>query len=326
MQGILPYEGEAGPPRLGEVPDPVPAAGEALVDVRATALNRADLLQMRGLYPPPPGESEVPGLECAGIVREVIGDEPAPFAVGDRVMALLAGGGHATQVAVPFGQLMPIPEELSFTEAAAIPEVGLTAWVNLVVEAGLTRGERVLITAAASGVGTFAVQVAHEIGATIVVAGRRPERLEKLRPLGAQGLLTLGPEMPKALREWCQCEGVDVVLDLAGGEHLPAALGCLAPRGRLVLVGLMAGARAELDLGLILRRRLRLVGSVLRSRSRAEKAGLVHGFSDFALDRLGDGRLRPVVDRVLPFEELPRAYKQLEKGRALGKIVIEVGG
>jgi len=313
------------PPLLQELPDPQPGTGEVLIRVRATALNRADLLQLRGLYPPPPGESEVPGLECAGEIIAAGPETAGGWQVGDRVMALLAGGGHGEKVAVPVGQLMPIPGGMSFTDAAALPEVALTAWTNLVAEGGLEAGQTVLITAAASGVGTFAVQLARELGARVLVAGRDLERLRRLRPFGAEVFIELGGGLVAAVRAATGGEGVDVVIDLAGGAGVADRLRALRPRGRLILVGLLAGAGAEIDLADVLRRRLRLVGSVLRARSRAEKAELVKGFRAFAGERLADGRLRPVVDRVMPFTEIGEAYRQLERGGVLGKIVLDVG-
>jgi putative PIG3 family NAD(P)H quinone oxidoreductase len=315
--------GEAAAPELVELPDPSPAADELLVAVRATALNRADLLQLRGLYPAPAGESAVPGLECAGVVVSC-GGSVSRFRPGDRVMALLAGGGHATRVVVPEGQVMPIPDELSFAAAAAVPEAGLTAWTNLVYEGCLQRGQSVLITAAASGIGTFAAQVAKELGATVIAAGRDLGRLERLRPLGASELVELGPAIGERVRALTAGRGVDLVIDLVGGPGFGSLLGCARDRGRIVLVGVLAGPQATVDLGQILRRRLRIVGSVLRGRSRAEKAGLVASFADFALPRLRDGRLRPVVDEVLPFAGIADAYRRLESGGVLGKLVLEM--
>lgn len=325
MRAILPYDSrpEAEQPKLGEVPSPVVGAGEVLVRVRATALNRADLLQMRGWYPPPPGESEIPGLECAGDVVE-IGDGVKSWAAGDRVMALLAGGGHAERVVVPAGQLMPIPDRLSYTEAAALPEVAITAWTNLVAEGLLTAGERVLVTAAASGVGTFAVQLAKALGADVLVAGRDRGRLERLRPLGADHVLLLGESLPAAVRDATGGHGVDLAIDLVGGTQFPRVLGALRARGRVVLVGVLAGSETTVDLADVLRRRLRIVGSVLRARSRAEKAALVAAFHDFAQTRLDEGRLRPIVDRVFPFEGAVDAYRQLAAGGVWGKIVLEL--
>ena len=307
--------------RLEEVADPVPAPGEVLLRVGATALNHADLHQVRGGYPPPPGESTIPGLEAAGVV-ESVGESVEGWRAGDRAMGLLAGGGHAEKAAVPVGQLLPIPPTLSFVDAAAIPEVGLTAWTNLVHEGGLQRGEVVLVTAAASGVGSFAVQLARELGARVLVAGRSLERLQALLPLGAEAVLPLGEELPARVRELTGGEGAHLVIDLVGGEAIVQHLDCLRDRGRLVLVGLLGGGKATVPLFALMRRRLRLIGSVLRARSRQEKAALVAAFGDFALPRLADGRLRPIVDRVLPFAEIPDAYAQLERGGLLGKIVL----
>jgi putative PIG3 family NAD(P)H quinone oxidoreductase len=309
--------------RLEERPDPVPAAGEVLLRVRATALNRVDLLQVRGLYPPPPGESDVPGMEAAGEV-EAVGEGVRGWQVGDRAMALLAGGGHAEKVTAPVGQLMPIPDRLSFVEAAALPEVALTAWTNLVHEGDLRSGETVLITAAASGVGSFAVQLGRELGARMLVAGRSVERLAPLLALGADTALPLGPDLPAQVRAATEGRGADLVIDLVGGVALVRHLDCLRDRGRLVLVGLLGGSRATVDLSPLMRRRLRLVGSVLRPRTREEKAQLVAAFAAFGMPRLADGRLRPIVDRVLPFARIAEAYEALEGGGVLGKVVLEL--
>ncbi len=326
MRAVLPTRDDverSNIPSLGQLADPQPAAGEVLVRVRATALNRADLLQIRGLYPPPPGESKVPGLECSGEI-EVVGEDVDSWQPGDRVMALLAGGGQAEKVVVPTGQLMPIPEGLDFREAAALPEVALTAWTNLVAEGRLQTRQSVLITAAASGVGSFAVQLARELGARVLVAGRSMERLERLRPLGAEACLPLNNNLPRAVRAILDGPGVDLVIELAGGPGLSERLAALRSRGRLVLVGILGGAGAELDLGDILRRRLRITGSVLRARSRQEKARLVSDFWSFAEERLVDQRLRPVVHKVYPFDEIADAYAQLERGGVFGKLVIEI--
>jgi NADPH:quinone reductase-like Zn-dependent oxidoreductase len=200
--------------------------------------------------------------------------------------------------------------------------VALTAWTNLVAEAGLRAGETVLVTGAASGVGTFAVQLARQLGARVLAAGRSPERLQRLRELGAEILLPLAPDLGERLLAATTGRGVDVVLDLVGGPHLGAALPGVAVGGRWVVVGLLAGRQATVDLSLLLRRRIRLVGSVLRSRSRAEKAELVSGFVRFAADRLADGRLRPVIDAILPLDAAAEAYRRLEESRAFGKIVL----
>ena len=320
---VIDTKGGTPVPRVAEIPDPSPGPSEVLVRVRATALNRADLLQVQGLYPPPPGESDVPGLECAGDV-EATGDDVGSWQVGDRVMALLAGGGHGEKVAVPTGQLMPIPGHMSYEKAAALPEVALTSWTNLVHEGDLGQGGSVLITAAASGVGTFAVQLARELGARVLVAGRHLGRLERLRELGADACLELGEGLPRAVREATGGQGVDLVMDLAGGPGVAGLMKALKTRGRLVLVGLLAGPRAEIDLSEVLRRRLSLVGSVLRGRSREEKARLVRDFHVFASERLEDGRLRPVTDRTYPFADAAEAYAQMERGGVLGKLILKM--
>lgn len=295
--------------------------GEVLVAVEASGLNHADLYQLRGQYPPPPGESQVPGLECAG--RVVGRDAPGLWQPGARVMALLGGGGHGSLVAVPTGQLMPIPDNLSYTEAAAIPEAGLTAWTNLVAEGGLQAGETVLVTGATGGMGSFAVQLARELGARVLASGRNPDRLQQLRELGVEEICLSGSDLAQQVREATAGRGVDLVFDLIGGPSINSHLGALRKGGRLVLIGLLGGSRVDVDLGAILGRHLRILGSTLRPRSRAEKAHLVEAFAAFALPRLRDGRLRPVVERVLPSDRAPEAFKALEKGGVLGKIVLD---
>lgn len=312
-------------PALIQMADPQPGPGEVLIAVRASALNRADLLQARGQYPPPPDESPIPGLECAGRIA-ALGPDTYGCKVGDRVMALLAGGGHAEKVAAPMGQLIPIPDNMSFEDAAALPEAALTAWTNLVAEAHLVRGESVLIVAAVSGVGTFAVQLARELGARVFVAGRDLARLERLRPLGADACVLLDDELAKNVRLGNEGRGVDVVFDMAAGPQVGQRLHAVKTGGRYVVIGTLAGRKAEIDLSDLLRRRLRLIGSVLRARSREEKSRLVADFYRFAAERLRDGRLQPLVHRVYPLESIAEAYAQLEQGGVFGKLVISMGG
>jgi putative PIG3 family NAD(P)H quinone oxidoreductase len=329
MRAVLPADlsraaGARPVPRVGELPDPVARPGEVVVAVEAAGLNRADLLQLAGHYPPPAGESEVPGLECAGQIAAV-GEGVDRWKVGARVMALLAGGGQATRAAVPAGQLLPLPENLSFVEGAALPEAGLTAWTNLVAEGGLVAGEVVLVSGASGGVGSFAVQLARELGARVIAAARDHGRLERLRELGIEDLVTEDDALASRVREVTGGRGVDLVLDLVGGARLSGHLAALKTGGRLVLVGLLAGGTAELDLGAVLRRRLRIIGSVLRSRSRDEKARLVAGFGAFAVPRLRSGRLRAVVAKVLPLDEAAQAYAAMAAGGSFGKIVLKTG-
>ena len=324
MLAVLPWRaGASRSPQVGDCPDPVAGAGEVVLRVHAAGLNRADLLQVRGDYPPPEGESAVPGLEAAGEIVAV-GEGVEGWRSGDRATALLAGGGQAERVAVPAGQLLRFPPDWSWEEAAALPEAGLTAWTNLVAEGGLVAGETVLVTGATGGVGSFAVQLARELGARVLAAGRDRDRLERLRRPGVDPF-ELGPALAEDARRATEGRGVDLVLDLVGGDWFPGLLSALAPGGRLVLVGLTAGRRAEIDLGLVLRRRLRLIGSLLRPRSRAEKAGLVAEFEAFAGERLADGRLRPLVDRTFGFADVAAANGHLESGRPLGKVVLRFG-
>jgi putative PIG3 family NAD(P)H quinone oxidoreductase len=322
VRAILPTDPQTPTPRVGDLPDPVPGPGEVLVAVEAAGINHADVMQLRGQYPPPPGESDVPGLECAGVVLE--GEPGTPWQPGVRVMALLGGGGHATRVAIPTGQLMPLPDNLSFVEGGALPEAALTAWTNLVVEGGLQAGETVLVTGATGGMGSFAVQLARELGGRVLAAGRNRERLELLRELGIKEVCLEGANLVGQIREATGGRGVDLVLELTGGADTASHLAALAPRGRLVMVGLVGGRKAEVDFGLVLRNRLHVIGSVLRARPREEKARLVAGFASFALPRLRDGRLRPVVDRVIPLERAAEAYQALERGGAFGKIVMSM--
>jgi putative PIG3 family NAD(P)H quinone oxidoreductase len=320
VRAILPAVPDRPTPIVGELPDPVPAPGEVLVAVEAAGLNHADLMQMRGHYPPPAGESDVPGLELAGVVLE--GEKGSPWQPGTRVMALVGGGAHATRAAIPAGQLMPLPDGLSFVEGAAIPEAALTSWVNLVVEGGLQAGETVLVTGATGGMGSFAVQLARELGARVLAAGRSRERLEMLRGFGVDEICLAGANLAAQVREATHGRGVDLVLDFTAGPEINGHLAALAGRGRLVVVGAVGSRKGEVDLGLVLSRRLRIIGSVLRARPRDEKARLTADFAAFALPRLRDGRLRPVVDRVLPLERAAEAYQALERGGAFGKVIL----
>jgi putative PIG3 family NAD(P)H quinone oxidoreductase len=321
MLAVLPARAADGVVRVGELPDPVPGAGEVLVEVAAAGLNRADLLQLRGQYPPPPGESEVPGMEAAGRIMAA-GPGVTGWAPGTRVMALLGGGGQAERVAVPTGQLVRLPDELTVEEGGALPEAALTAWTNLVVEGRLQPGETVLVTGASGGMGSFAAQLARELGARVLAAARNRERLERLRAFGIDDLLTEGEGLAAEVRERTAGRGADLVFDLVGGRLLNGHLAALRRGGRLVLLGLLAGDRAEVDLALVLGRRLAVIGSTLRSRSRQEKAELVAGFAAFALPRLARGALRPVVDRVVPLARAAAAYEALERGEPFGKILL----
>lgn len=298
---------------LREAPDPVPAAGEVLVRVAASGLNRADLSQIAGRYPPPPGESAILGLEVSGTI---VGTD-AP------VCALLGGGGHAELVAVPTGQLLPAPPVVDLAAAAGIPEAFLTAFVNLVVEAGLQTGQRVLIHAGASGVGLAAIQVARYCGAHVAATTRSAEKRAALEAVGADLAIVASADggTAEVERQWGS-DAVDVVLDPVGGSGIAGDLRLLAPGGRIVVIATMGGARAEIDLALLMKKRARLVGSTLRARSRAEKARLLARFRDECLPGFEAGRLRVTVDATYPPEQAARAFLRMRENRNTGKLLI----
>ena len=309
---------------LQDVPAPVPGAHEVLLDVRATALNRADLLQRRGLFPPPPGASDILGLECSGVVA-ALGPGAARFLVGTRVMALLAGGGYAEQVVVHEDVLLPVPERLSFEEAAAVPEAFLTASEALLVEAEVQAGQRVLVTAAASGVGSAAIQIAKWRGA-FVLGSASAGKLVAVKALGADVALERdAPDFVELLRGATERRGVDAIIDFVGGAALARHQACLAERGRLVLVGLLGGASAALDLGRVLMKRQRICGLVMRTRSTAEKIELTARFQRELWPALDSGALSPRLDRVLPLSDVAAAHAQMEQNLNTGKIVLRVG-
>lgn len=325
MLAVPPYDPSApGRVVLCDLPEPVANGGEILVEIAATALNHADLHQLQGNYPPPSGESEIPGLECAGTIRALGPSvDSSRFPVGSRGMALLAGGGHAQRVAVPAGQWMAIPESLSFVEAAALPEAALTAWTNLVAEGDVQAGETVLISGAAGGMGSFAVQLARELGARVLATGRDAERLARVAELGVEAVLE--SDQIERVRTLTEGQGVDLVLDFVGGRGFAERVSLLRRQGRAVLIGTPGGRESMLDLGAVLGRRLRIVGSTLRPRSRAEKAQLVSAFWAFAAERVADGRLRAIVDRTLPLAEIAQAYEVLADAlgsRPFGKVVV----
>ncbi len=313
--------------RIGERPDPVPGDGELLVRVRATALNRADLLQRRGLYPPPQGASEILGLEIAG---EVAAGGPARegFAPGDRVFALVPGGGYAELAAVPAGMAMRMPGNLSFEEAAAVPEVFLTAYLDLFDLGGLGAGGTVLIHAGASGVGTAAVQLAREAGAVPLVTAGSPGKIARCLALGAKAGWDRrqGPFTPW-VAEQTGGRGVDLILDFVGAPYFEQNIRSLAVDGAMIVVGTLGGAGADkVDLGAVLSRRLRIVGSALRSLPLERKIALTKRFAAFGLPRLSDGRIRPVIDSVYDWKDVAEAHARMESNANIGKIVLRIAG
>lgn len=308
---------------VADVPEPQLGERQLLIDVHATALNRADLLQRRGLYPPPPGASDILGLECSGVVAQV-GPGAARFAVGARVMALLGGGGYAERVVVDEGSVLAVPEHLSWEDAAAVPEAFLTASEALLAEAELSAGQSVLVTAAAGGVGGAAVQIAKQRGA-FVIACASAGKLAAVTALGADVALDRNREdFVDALRAATYERGVDAVVDFIGGSALGRHQSCLAERGRLVLVGLLGGAAAPLDLGRLLMKRQQIRGLVMRSRSVSEKAELVQRFERELGSALLAGSLKPTLDRIFPLAEARAAHERMEQNLNTGKIVLRV--
>jgi NADPH:quinone reductase len=326
--------GNAASLELREVPTPEPGPGQARVRVRACGVNRADLLQRRGLYPAPPdAPADIPGLEIAGEV-DAVGIGTTDVRVGDRVYGIVSGGAYAEAVVVHARTLAPVPsvsgQPLGFVEAAAIPEAFLTAYDAMVAQGGLAAGETVLVHAAGSGVGTAAVQIARAIGARPIGTARSKEKLERAAALGLHAgiVAELGPggapTFAARVREVTEGRGVDVVLDLVGGAYVPESLASLAERGRLVLVGLMAGARADVDLGAVLRRRLRVFGTVLRSRPLEEKIVAGQLLARNLSPLVAEGKLVSVVDRVFPLERAAEAHDLMASNASFGKIVLSI--
>ena len=306
-----------------EVPDPDVGPNEVLVRVHATTVNRADLLQRKGLYDPPAGATDIMGLDCAGVVERV-GDDVDDAWVGRRVASLLVGGGYAEKVAVPVEHLIPIPDAMEFEVAAAIPEVFYTAYLNLFIEASLRPGEIVMVHAAASGVGTAALQLCREHGCEVIATASGP-KLDALPALGATHCVDRKNEsFRETVQEVTDGEGVDVILDPVAADYLEDNVDSLALGGRLVIIGLLGGTAAELDLARVLRRRLRIVGSVLRARTNDEKTEITRRFLDEAWPWLADGRVEPIIDRVLPIEQMDEAHQLLRTNATTGKVVLRV--
>jgi putative PIG3 family NAD(P)H quinone oxidoreductase len=314
-----------GPEVLEELdrPLPEPGLGQVRVRIRASALNRADILQRKGGYPAPLGSpSDIPGMEYTGEV-DAVGDAVNLWSVGSRVMGLVGGGGHAEYVCVHEREAMEVPAGLSWEEAAAIPEVFLTAYDALFRQLDLRAGERLLIHAVGSGVGTAAVQLARAAGVTVFGTSRSAWKLARAADLGLDiGIDSSQDGWPARLDAATERKGVNAILDLLGGSYLTDSLRALAPRGRLILVGLTAGRRAELDLGTILNKRLRIVGTVLRSRPLEEKISLAREFSERVLPMFESRLLRPVVERVFSFSDVREAHRLMESDSNFGKIVL----
>uniref|UniRef100_A0A831ZRG6 NAD(P)H-quinone oxidoreductase n=1 Tax=Desulfacinum infernum TaxID=35837 RepID=A0A831ZRG6_9BACT len=307
---------------LDQVPIPEPQPGEVLVQVEAFSVNRADLLQRRGLYPPPPGASPILGLDLAGyVIRR--GSEDLPWHEGDRVFGITAGGGYARYATVRADHLMPVPENLSFVEAAAAAEVFVVAYINIFEEAGAQAGETLLVHGGGSGVGTAAIQLAKACALAVATTCGSESKAERCRALGADLVINRTREdFADAVLSWTDGRGVDVILDFVGAPYVEKHLKILAPQGRLVLIGLMGGHQASFSLAPVLTQRIRIIGSVLRSRSDAEKAALIARCRANLLPLLEKGVVRPVVDTIFAVSDVEAAHLYVREGKHFGKVVV----
>jgi putative PIG3 family NAD(P)H quinone oxidoreductase len=303
-----------------EVPDPVAGEGEVLVEVAATAVNRADLLQRMGFYDPPPGASRYPGLECSGRIVEV-GPGTNGWNVGDEVCALLAGGGYAQKVAVPQGQLLPVPKGVDLVAAAALPEVTATIWSNVFMAAHLRPAERLLVHGGSSGIGTMAIQLGKAVGATVAVTAGSAQKLAACRELGADILINYREQ---DFVEELAPDGADVILDLIGAKYLARNVDTLAVNGRLVVIGMQGGMQAELNLGTLLSKRAAIIATTLRARPPGEKAAIVAAVREHVWPLIEAGAVRPVIDRTLPITEAAEAHRVMEASTHVGKVLMSL--
>lgn len=305
-----------------EVPDPVCGPDEVIVEVAASAVNRADILQRQGHYPPPAGAPPWPGLECSGTIGEV-GEQVSGWQVGDQVCALIRGGGYAERVAVPAGQLLPVPDGIDLVTAAALPEVHCTVWSNVVMTAGLRRGEVLLVHGGASGVGTAAIQVGAVLGAEVAVTAGSDAKLSRCAELGASILVNYrDADFVDAVRSATSGHGADVVLDIIGAKYLARNLDVLALDGRLVVIGLQGGRAGELNLAAMMAKRAVVTGALLRPRPTAEQAAIVAEVRRHVWPLIESGAVVPVVDRVLPMRDAAEAHRVVEAGEHVGKVLI----
>ena len=319
---VKPGGPEALQPRRRPVPAPGP--GEVLIQVSAAGVNRPDVLQRQGGYPPPPGASDIPGLEVAGRIVTT-GEGAAPWQAGDPVCALVAGGGYAEYCVAPAPQCLPVPGKLDMTQAAALPETFFTVWTNVFDRGRLTSGESFLVHGGSSGIGTTAIQLAHAFGAQVIATAGSAEKCEACRKLGADVAIDYREEdfVIKTM-EATEGRGADVILDFVGGSYAERHQTCLAEAGRWVVIGLLGGAQARLDLAAVLRRRWQVLGLVMRTRSLADKCAIVERFRSRVLPEFASGRLSPQIDRVVPWSEVRAAHQRMEENANMGKIVLEV--
>lgn len=318
--------GDGGPEvlALAEVPDPVPGQGEVLIDVVAAGINRADVQQRRGFYPPPPGASPILGLEISGRIAAFGPNVTRPFSVGEKVVALLTGGGYASRVAVPAGQVLALPEGIDVISAAGLPEVAATVHSNLFMTAQLQAGETVLIHGGAGGVGAMAIQLAKAAGARVIATAGSDEKVAMLTGyLGADlGINYRTEDFGELVREYTGGLGANVILDVVGAKYLARNVDALATYGRLVVIGLQGGATAELNLGALLTKRAAIIGTTLRARSVEEKTVIMEGVRDHVWPLVANGAVKPMVDKTFPLAQVGAAHKYLDSGSHVGKVLL----
>ena len=305
-----------------KVPDPTPGPGEVIIDVAASAVNRADLLQRQGHYPPPPGASEILGLECSGTISAV-GAAISLDHIGEKAVALLAGGGYAEKVAVPFGQLMSVPPGVGLVEAAGLPEVACTVWSNLDMVANLSEGEWLLIHGGGSGIGTMAIQIGRALGARVAVTAGSQEKLDRCAALGAEVLINYREQdFVEVMKDETSGRGANVILDNMGAAYLDRNVASLARDGRLVTIGLQGGSRAELDMGALLRKNASVHATSLRGRPESEKAAICAQVERTVWPWIHAGVVSPVIDRVLPMKDAAYAHTLVADGAVTGKVIL----
>ncbi|MEU2772836.1 NAD(P)H-quinone oxidoreductase [Streptomyces sp. NPDC007162] len=308
-----------------EVPDPVPGEGEVLVEVVASAVNRADIMQRQGYYDPPPGASSYPGLECSGRIA-ALGPNVSGWSVGDEVCALLAGGGYAERVAVPAGQLLPVPEGVDLGRAAALPEVVSTVWSNVFMIAHLRPGETLLVHGGSSGIGTMAIQLGKAVGAKVAVTAGTKEKLDFCAELGADILVNYREQdFVEEVKAATDGAGADVILDNMGAKYLDRNVQALAVNGRLAIIGMQGGVKGELNIGALLAKRAAISATSLRARPLAEKAAIVAAVREHVWPLIAQGHVRPVVDRELPMAEAAQAHRVVEASDHIGKVLLVTG-
>jgi putative PIG3 family NAD(P)H quinone oxidoreductase len=309
---------------IGERPDPEPGTDEIVIDVRAAGLNPADLSQRRGNYPPPPGASDILGLECSGVVN-AIGADVGRWQVGDEVCALLAGGGYAERVAVPEAQVLPVPTGVDVETAAALPEAVATVWSNVFMLAGLHDGETLLVHGGAGGIGTMAIQLGKAFGARVAVTAGSPEKLARCAELGADiGIDYKQQDFVEALHTATDGHGADVILDVVGGPYLPRNVEALATSGRLSVIGLQGGRTGELPLHVLWRKRGAVLATLLRSRPPGEKAAIIASVEEHVWPLVEAGTVRPVVHQVFDLDDVREAHRTLEASAQVGKVLLRV--